>query len=502
MTRPAHPSAREGRSQPAWRDSGAEHRLSLPAETLTRARHSTSIGLLFLGSVVALVSVWATVSAGADYLLAFSLVASHVVIVAALVLSIQATGDLLNPLSIFLGVALVRFSLQLLIVHLASYSHQYPLFGVMGLTPESWKLGYLLVQAGLLSFVVGYLLAGRARDRKPLSLERRGASSFVYGGGMVFGVISLIVFVGTNAGSVFATVSGGTFRAVTIQTGTGKFFLLGLLLISSSVLLTGTRIDQGRPIWAALAPVGFASAVFFTLGGRARAVVPLVAGLLILWYRRMGKRNWRRLPLPSLIALLIAGIMFLSWVGNFGQQYRAGGGLGALDDSLSPGATVEYVERAVISEIGHLHAVAGAARLQPGALGGQTFLYSLLWPISDLIGISGLSSGIYVVQRLTPDREAQWGLHPTLIGDSYLNFGTAGVIVVLLILGYGIGMLYRRFREGRMRLALYVLTLMYSLRVFLESVDKWTELVIVMTFAVVLLWTARTTTSTRLTKAS
>jgi oligosaccharide repeat unit polymerase len=130
-----------------------------------------------------------------------------------------------------------------------------------------------------------------------------------------------------------------------------------------------------------------------------------------------------------------------------------------------------------------LHSLAGAAAVGPGSLGGQTFSYNLLWPLSEFLNLPGRSGGVVVVEELIGFIESRWGFHTTLIGDAYLNFGTLGVFVVTAIFGMIVRIVYAEFRQGRVDPAYYSLALIYSIRIFFESIEKFGEGLAVLIFA-------------------
>jgi hypothetical protein len=124
--------------------------------------------------------------------------------------------------------------------------------------------------------------------------------------------------------------------------------------------------------------------------------------------------------------------------------------------------------------------LAAAVAVGPGALGGQTFVASLLWPISQWLALPGRSPGVFLRETLVGDQN--WGFLLSLGGDSYLNFGAVGVAVAAVVFGGVVKLLYVKFRRRALNSAVYALTLVYGLRIYFESIEKWKE-----AFALILL---------------
>ena len=157
--------------------------------------------------------------------------------------------------------------------------------------------------------------------------------------------------------------------------------------------------------------------------------------------------------------------------------------MNAFTQIFSLSALADYVNYAVWIDWGQLHSLAGAIVIGPGVLGGQTFSYNLLWPVSQFLDLPGKSAGVFIVQSLLGESERSWGFHATLIGDAYLNFGILGVLLVTATLGVILKVLYVGFRQGQIDSAYYSLAVIYSMRIFFESVEKFGEALVVLIFA-------------------
>lgn len=417
-------------------------------------------------------------------------------VVAGLYRTVRQSRDVLNPVMLVLVLAFVRFVIPAIIV--SGGGPRVELFRLMGLTSADWLLGHVLGLTGMLGVMTGWLAFPRRLDRGGrlrFALPRGVGLTAVLG--MVLGLVSLIAFVRTNVVSVSSTVIEGSFRGTEIQEGSGPLFFLSLVLISSSVV-AGTYLLATRPArrWIVFIPAVLAALGFFVLGGRVRAVISLLGAIFILWYRRREDREWGRSILSPMVKGLVVGLPLLILLAYVGTLYRESG-LAAVERAFDLGGLQRYTEQSFLLDFGHLHALAAAVHIGPGPLGGQSF-WALLWPISDIVGLATPSPGIYLVgETIGFPTGTTWAFHSTLPGDAYLNFGAGGTVLATLLFGLFIRFVYGRFRAGRLHVAIYALAAPYLLRVFLESIEKWGEGVVVVVAASVIMAAGRLATPGR-----
>jgi len=386
--------------------------------------------------------------------------------------------DYLNPLLLILLMGFVRFSIPGFLS--LRTEPDLLIFRIMGLERDAWILGHALALTGLLGVVVGWLFGFQLLE---VTLRRIKLLSVSYSGGvpyaailaMLVGSLALLVFVRSHA-SIGGAIFTGEIRGTEIQTGTGKFFYLSLMLIASSVIFSAYLNRRSYVWWITFLPTAVAASLFFTLGGRVRAFIPIAAGILLLWYRR------DELKVSERMAFALA-VVLLPVFSYAGQLYRGGLGLEGVSEIFSMSALAEYVNFAIWTDWGQLHALAGATAIGPGLLGGQTFSYNLLWPLSKFLDLPGKSAGVLIVQVLVGYSEKKWSFHASLIGDAYLNFGIIGVLVVTAIMGVILKVLYASFRRGQIDGAYYSLAAIYCLRMFFESVEKFGETLVILIFA-------------------
>ena len=147
---------------------------------------------------------------------------------------------------------------------------------------------------------------------------------------------------------------------------------------------------------------------------------------------------------------------------------------------------LDYISEAVWTDLGQLHALAAAVAIGPSVLGGRTFLL-LLWPASAILDLSARSAGIFIVETLLMFGDRRWGFHATLIGDAYLNFGQIGVFITVTIFGMVLNTLYIRFRKGVINSTFYAISIVYGIRIFFESIEKFGEMLVVLFFALLII---------------
>jgi hypothetical protein len=413
---------------------------------------------------------------------------SYMALIAAFIRTMRSTRDILNPLSVIVLLGTIRFTIPWLLVS-SGIETQNTLFQLLRLESIDWQRGELLALVGMLAFSLGWMIMsdrGVTSWRMSYSLP----PGIQYSGlvGMAIGLAALMAFLGGNAASIVTVVMEGTFRGTTIQEGTGAFFYLALLLPASSIVLCSYWIVQRRR-FLALSAVGLSTIGFLTLGGRARAAVAIIAGILLIWY--FGRRSGTRSLLSgrqSRFLIGLAGVAVSLVILYVGAVYRGNPRLP--EGGLTSTAGVEaYASFGFLLDIGHLHALAASTAIGP-VLNGSSLLGPLTFPLTEFIGVNEVSSGMFLVEEtigFSTPTSRRWGFDPSLMGDGYLNFGSAGVVVLCGIMGMALKVLYRKFRDGSIYAAVYVLAMIYSLRILFESIEKWAEMLAIVGFALLVI---------------
>jgi len=267
--------------------------------------------------------------------------------------------------------------------------------------------------------------------------------------------------------------------------GSGKYFVLAYLLIVGSIFLCCYLLSKNVKWWHALVPVAIAMMAYWPLGGRGRAVMPVVGGLILLWYVNRERKGWSKLsvkPVHFVTGPVI--VLFIILVFYLGSFYRGGSEGGSIFDALSISGLSQYLRHAIYTDLGQLHSLAGAIAIGPGVLEGKTFIGSLSWPLSAFLPIPGRSTGVYIIEELVgfPD-EHRWGIAATLIGDAYVNFGFHGVIITMGVYGAALKMIYLRFRQGVLHSTVYALAVVAGMQMLWGSIEVWPQTLSMLLFA-------------------
>lgn len=407
------------------------------------------------------------------------IITAHFLILFSILTTSRRHQDWLSPINVILIIGLARFSLPLFLLYFGTPDIEIFEKMQVGLG-ENWRHANILAMIGLIGVTAGWYISFKRTDKDKTSsyhLDTNVAIISLFG--MMLGVISLMLFISSNS-SLSQAIISGSFRGTDIQGGTGIFFHLGLILISSSVILTAYLLrNRNVSYLVALLPVIFAMACYFVLGGRTRAVTPVVAGLVIAWY----ERERATFTLKNSLALFFFFMLLVMFYSGM-VLYRARLGLEGFFQGISISVLMEYISTAIWVEVGQLHTLAGALLVGPGVLGGATFT-KLFWPVSEFLDIPGNSTGIFLAETLVGfHNDKRWGLHATLIGDAYVNFGAIGLFIVTALFGVILKWIYIGYREKRINSAIYALFFIYSVRIFYESIEKYSELLTVMTYAI------------------
>ena len=408
-------------------------------------------------------------------------VTGYACILLAIVYQTACTRDPFNPLTLILSLALLRFGLPYLLF-LIGASRPYAvrhLINLLGLTESHLVLAHVLWLSGMNALAFGWFVFANPLSRlaHPLNFSIGPYGTKIAIALMIFGATNIVIFVSLNA-DILQVVKTGSFRGQQIQAGTGKYWYLGLSAISASSVLSSAILARTQVRGAvALGPAFVAMVLFWILGGRARALTPVVICVLLVWYRWASRTNQTIRPFRILTAGA-ALIPVLAWFVYFSNLYQRG--FGFLSVPLSFRKFPRYISSAAYADIGDFQGIAGAVAVGGGKLGGRTFGV-LLWPLSEALPV-GKSTGVYIVQsRIGTD---VFGVGPSILGDAYVNFGFIGFLVVPTLFGIVLRQLYEQFRKHKLRPAIYAIIAVYAVRITFESINKWSELVTVTGFAV------------------
>jgi len=403
----------------------------------------------------------------------------------ALILIYRVRKGRLDPLIFFIGIGFFRFGIPGLLT-LVTKPPSIWVFGFLGLRPVDWTNGHILAVLGLMSVIIGWIITPKIvlNPRKKvfykLAVKNDLLSLTTITTFLLSGLSSLIIFIGLNTQwNIKDTILSGVFRTLIIVEGTGVYFWLSLLAIPSSVLISIIMYRRRKWMFMAMLPTVLVSLMLLILGGRARALSATLAGFISLWL--IGARfKGRHFKVFAAICLAC----FVLIIAATGLSYRSGYGMSALS-LLSFKSIYSYITLSTWSESAILYSLAAATKVGPGILHGQSFI-GIMGPIAEWFGLSReTGAGIFVAETLMGPLPRRWGFHTSLIGDSYLNFGLFAVPLICALFGMWLRLfpkwLKRRFfNEPTLWSALYSLTLVLSMRVFFESIEKLFEMMVVL----------------------
>jgi oligosaccharide repeat unit polymerase len=430
------------------------------------------------------------------WLLHYLVPAAYVALLYSFVISLHTSRDLLNPLCLFLIIGFVRFFLAGILFSsgVEPPDEVYLFFQWLHLSDSHWQWGHALALVASLAGILGWLfIPGQWTLEKPLKFHLTDGGMYASLVGMLVGFMALAAFFFMNASS--GALTSGEFRGVTIQKGTGKYFSMAYLLIAGSVLLCCYLLSKGFT-WLALIPVGVAMLLYWPLGGRGRAVTSVIGGLFLLWYQAREHKGWRKLSFkPVHLLKVTVGVLCIILFSYLGSHTRGSSGGRALSDAFSFVELWSYVGRSIYIDLGQLASLAAAIKIGPAVLEGRTFLGALTWPLSKFMPIPGGSAGVYIVETLgefASDDRKKWGVAASLVGDAYLNFGLLGVVAVMFLYGALLKILYLKFRQGVLHSAIYSLAIVMALKIFMGSIEVWSQALTTLSFVVVLILLGKT----------
>lgn len=418
---------------------------------------------------------------------------SYTAIAVAVIWSIKQYNDWFNLLALICAVGFLRVLAPA--VFGQPDDPRIALFWDMGLDSRNWESAHILALIGLNSVALGWMITPTFVGS--VSTYLVGLISFEYQTksliqaasiAMAAGILFILIYVERNTTSFLEAAGSGDFRNIAIQegaieVGTGYYFWLGMIAISGSSILTAVLLKSGRGVFIALLPAIIVAATFWVLGGRFRALTPLIAGVLIVVYHTGLSAKGTRVMFLTIVGLIIV----MPYLLLAGTMYRNGLGVSAFRAAADIQRLSDYTSIAFIQETGQVYALAGAARIGPGELNGQTFTV-FLWPVSDFIGMHGKSTGSYIIEELTG---RTFGIHPSIIGDIYLNYGLILIPFLLIIFGIIIRALYILFRSNILPLSIYSITAVNFIRIYFESSDKYKEALTIFLFCILIHYIAQ-----------
>jgi len=412
----------------------------------------------------------------------------------------SVSRDPFHPLVLLFGVWSLRIFLPIVVIIATGMIPERQ--KQMGLSTSDTLNGVLLAMVAFYTLFWSWLVVGQRSIGVQLETDADLPLGFSAACGFIIGAVGFYLLIVLNTGSLVGTVFSGEFRALEIQEGTGVYKYLSYFLIGAAVFLTGFIVNRlpsikiSKPI--AMGPalvVGFA---YFVTGARSRALIPIIASGLFLYYHTRSATGW---PSPTqaisqVLRVAVVGIPIFFWFLRTGRLYRGGGGTEIIPEVLSITGYLQFVREILLTGLPVLRGLGGSVRIGPGVMGGKSY-HALLWPLTKQDvppeSLSGKNPGQFIIEALLGVES--FGTHPTMAGGSYLNFGMLGTVIVFLVLGAGLSLIYHSMRRGRLHVGIYSLAAVTIIRMINVHINKWAEVEVMVGGAVVIYLTGKALSS-------
>lgn len=388
--------------------------------------------------------------------------------------------DVIAPLTLIPAIYILLFIVPS-VIHLSTglYWH----VDILEILPEAlW-----LVLLSYVCLLIGYhnklavLLSKRLPKFSNVNYRKVTKIALLYG---IIGFSSYLLFLHFNGGILNALLYQ-TPRGVAVRPGTGYFFWGLLFMIPFVTLFYVAHIQTGkkrRLIHVLLFILVFL--MLLVLGGRARALAPLVILLIVSHYLV------RRLKARHLFVFLVFLLLIAPIVGFFrGREGKAVLLTNPVEFWQKVRPSYERFVHLFTADIGRIETIAIALKEFPEDqeyMMGKTMLAAPLGPIVHRLPfyVPGKSPGIFLAQIVYPAmrEEKKWGFLTTLVGEFYMNFSITGVAIGFLVFGLLLRILYSwtiNSKGNPYVVAIYAVSLYYLIRIMTEDFSKIFEYFVV-----------------------
>ena len=411
----------------------------------TKTWTAFAICLCFLGL---LINLFAFVNIAIPFL--FILIFVIFVLIFTVIVLLRRTGDYFHPVSIFVFSFLIRLWLPAFLVTVGV--EPFPFLGTEWWVGDAWQKGLILGALANFSLVLGWMLLPAWPRHRTLAaaqhekVHRGGvnltALRMAAWLGFITGLFFYLFFFAINfgfLGSVEVLLSGMLRGREVQQPGTSRYtFLAGNFLIWSSLILTIITYQSTRSLFRSFLPPLSVTLLYMPFGGRVVALTPLFMGLMGVWYSG-GRIKWSRRAILLALLLVIVAI----WIAPGIRAYRGGGGIDTLIKAFSPSVVLQD-NILFWLEINMLHSYTYGVIFGPGSHTVSSLRYLFGGYTAYFLGVlDEVVHGTYIVWRVT-GVQPDWGIHTGLPVDYYMSFGLAPMMGAMLLLGWGLKVLYQR----------------------------------------------------------
>jgi oligosaccharide repeat unit polymerase len=352
----------------------------------------------------------------------------------------------------------------LILFHLSLYYQR--VLGVLAF-PAEWETGGFASQleaAGwyvclaLAAFGIGFAMAilrqRPQREMLPADVVSYSKASGNWAAvGLLLASAVFLAFAFRSYGNLLDYARHEIFSATADSRGLGAF----MMVFPGAVALYFFTARTGAQRAVSYALVAFAFLTFMLTGYRSAALFPALVGVAI-WVK-----SGRRLPIAAfvgacfLVLVLIAASGYLRTLGKFSELSV---------EKVSSALAVASVDQGITNMGGTVQVIAHVVDFVPATSPyryGLTYFRSLIDAVPNITGRANYeASREYAVQRMASDptavddmRPAEWltyriapwhfdhgyGVGFSAIAEAYMNFGTVGVIVIFILIGFALGRL-------------------------------------------------------------
>ena len=309
-------------------------------------------------------------------------------------------------------------------------------------TMASWILALLLAHLGWLTFLIGY--TGRLASlvaRWPPPLPRRWSASrakLVSSLAFAVGLIALVVFISRASGGLGQALSTSRHK---LLTSTGTAYLTELSMLVWYGFLASYVANRGLTALTATYGVVTVLGLGVFLGSKALTFTPVLSAIIARHYLA-ARVSFRRL-IWFFAVVTIAIIPFNAFRHSVEPQQVVGLTASTL---ARPGSAIEAVLRRfygiecltiIVRETGTTLGYQLGATWSPVLF---SWIPRSLWDSKPTVSFARVFGETYLGEWFAGTGTA---VAPTLLGDGYVNFHIAGVVLVSYAAGVIVSTLYR-----------------------------------------------------------
>jgi oligosaccharide repeat unit polymerase len=364
---------------------------------------------------------------------------SVVVLACAALLYKHARLTSIHPGSMYLIFHLMFFTARLYSVAAGSPTLFSDYQGATAVSVEEIAWAGVWADVGLISFTIGLIICARRNPPTPSNYHSATTQSTAL---LSRNVIQWVSLVGLPIGVGSLLVGGAIPNANGANVDFGQWSTSSWLMVTQFwpvlILLALTYFSGFQAKF--VIPLGLLLLLMSIQGfNRFRVLLPIIF-LLITWQTRVGSR-WPRKWMVA--ALLCLTILFFP-MKQLGWMVQGGHSLSDTVDVVSE--SFSEVIHGTSPDQQFLDMFACTIWLvdeHDHYFYGSTIFPLIFLPVPRQLWPEKPSLVEYLYEIRNKERPMYWaGMTPTLLGESYANFGLAGIAVIPLLVGYGLGKFY------------------------------------------------------------